>query len=136
MLTSIGKMKILIIVSGINLFINLTLNLILIPSWGLNLGFIGAGISTLITEFISFGIVYIYYNKYINRINIFWGFHKILISTFVMSILILNINCNLLVRIVLGIVIYGICIYISRIFDSEDGKVFSSIFSYIRIKHT
>lgn len=95
--------------------INIILNLILIPK----LGFIGAGIATVISS----AVILILYTYFIIRYNLNFGFIKSsikpLISSIIMALIIINIP-DLLLGTIVGAVSYISVLLILRTFKKED----------------
>ena len=96
--------------------LNLALNFILVPKFGM----VGAGISTVISEFLVLLISYIKTYSLI-QINILPLFVKPIIASIIMSIvLLLIINWNVLIITVIGLATYLVTLYLINGIRKED----------------
>ena len=127
-LNNIGKQILVTKQTVICAFLNIALNLILIPKFS----YIGASIATVLTEFIAFLILYYYVSKTEYKLSkkIFSIiFIKVGIATLVMAIFIKYFeNANFLVLILFAITIYFIAFYLMKGFDKEDIQFILKLF--------
>jgi len=120
LLNSLNKQSIETRITGACSVLNIILNLILIPKYSL----IGAGITTVFTEFLSLLLHFIQVSKVgYNVINkyFFDNIVRIVISTVFMSIFIIYFyHLNLFVLIPLAALLYFTALYIMRGVFMED----------------
>jgi len=121
-LSSINRQGSRVLSQGTVAIINIILNLILIPQ----LGFIGAGIATVISSV----FILILYSYFIIRYNLNFGFIKSsikpLIGSIIMALIIINIP-NLLLGTIVGAVSYFSVLLILRTFKKEDKDLLTRI---------
>ena len=114
-LSSINRQGSRVFSQGTIVIINIILNLILIPQ----LGFIGAGIATVISSV----FILILYSYFIIKYNLNFGFIKSsikpLIGSIIMALIIINIP-DLLLGTIVGAVSYFSVLLILRTFKKED----------------
>ena len=107
-------------ISVVCVFVNIVINLFLIPLYS----YIGASIATVITEVILVGycIFYCYKINYGIKIKIVINYlSKFLVATLSMSVLLLYINnMNLFIQLISGTVVYFVIIYLINGIDEED----------------
>ena len=108
---------------GLSALLNIILNLILIPVYGL----VGAAIATLITE-IAFFIIYTsFIIRYGFKFKFIFAFiYKPIIAAAIMGFLLPFIR-NLFLAIILGMFIYIAALLALRIVDKEDKSLFNKI---------
>jgi len=109
-------------VAGTCVFVNIVLNMCLIPYYG----YLGAGTATVITEIVLFALGLYYVSKYICKINIVSAVSKPLISVAIMGTFIVwaTAKFNLAFVIVLSVLTYFTCLLLFRFFTKEDKVVF------------
>lgn len=112
-----GHDRILLISSTVSAFINVGLNLFMIPLWQHN----GAALTTLISEFAVFVIEWLYVRPKMNYVVILKNFFQALISSLIMAIAIFAIDhINLgvvaltIVEVIVGVVIYYVLMILMR----------------------
>jgi O-antigen/teichoic acid export membrane protein len=121
-LSSINRQSSRVLSQGTVTAINIILNLILIPK----LGFIGAGIATIISESF-FILMYGYFiTKYGLRFEILKTLLKPLIASAIMALVIINIP-NLLVGTIVGAVSYLGTLILIKTFNKEDKTILKRI---------
>ena len=110
------------IMAGTCVFVNIVLNMCLIPHYG----YLGAGTATVITEIVLFALGLYYVSKYICKINIVSAVSKPLISVAIMGTFIVwaTAKFNLAFVIVLSVLTYFTCLLLFRFFTKEDKVVF------------
>jgi O-antigen/teichoic acid export membrane protein len=126
LLLSIDKQNKIMIISGISALINISLNLFLIPLFG----YVGAGISTLITESILLSLFVYISSKNGYRIPI----RKIVIKPIIASILMGALiyifrDINFILIIIISIFVYFVILYLTKAITKEDVKMFRSVFN-------
>ncbi len=128
MLEATNKQLILTKLTGMSVFINIFLNLLLIPKFS----FVGASISTVLTEIFLivsvFGISYkLGYGISIKKILDI--LIKIIIASFIMSLFIIySINLNLVILVPISILTYFFTIFVIKGFDDVDIKIIKQLF--------
>ena len=120
LLSSIGKQRLFTYSTGICCVINIILNIILIPKYS----YIGAGIATVLTEIINFGILY--YLTAINRYGL--NLPKVTIKPIIAGILtglfIWYFKwINFFVLVFLGVIVYIIVLIILRDLGKEEADI-------------
>lgn len=123
MLTSIGKLRILIVISAMNVLLNVGLNLIVVPTWGLGLSYVGAGLTTLITGLVSFIRMYRYFTKNYYSLNLVSLVAKPLLASVIMGVFVYLLQVYLFLAVIVGIFIYVLALFILKAFDDEDKKI-------------
>lgn len=104
---------------------NILINLILIPL----LGFIGASISTVLTEFLIFIIFTVYISKtpfHLEKGLIIIVF-KLLFASLIMAIGLHFIKFNIIIMVIIGAIIYGIIVLLVKVFDEKDFKMIKEL---------
>jgi O-antigen/teichoic acid export membrane protein len=106
------------IVTGICLFVNISLNMCLIPCYG----YLGAGYATVITEIVLFAMCWYYATKYVCKVNIFAVFSRPLMCVTIMGVFIVltTARLNLALVIILSAFIYFTCLLLFRFFTKDD----------------
>jgi len=106
------------IMAGTCVFVNIALNMCLIPYYG----YLGAGTATVITEIVLFALGLYYVSKYICKINIVAVVSKPLISVAIMGtfIVLTTAKLNLTLIIALSVLTYFTCLLLFRFFTKED----------------
>ena len=106
------------IMAGTCVFVNIVLNMCLIPHYG----YLGAGTATVITEIVLFALGLYYVAKFVCRINIVAVFSKPFISVAIMGtfIVLATAKLNLAFVIALSALTYFTCLLLFRFFTNED----------------
>ena len=117
-LVAADKQKINAIVTGTCLFVNISLNMCLIPYYG----YLGAGYATVVTEIVLFAMSWYFATKYICKVNIVAVLSKPLISVAIMGAFIVftTTKLNLVFVIVLSALTYFTCLLTFRFFTKDD----------------
>jgi len=121
-LVAADRQKINAIITGICLFINITLNLCLIPYYG----YLGAGYATVTTEIVLFVMCWYYATKYICKVSIVAVLSRPLVSVAFMGafIVLTTTKLNLAFIIILSALTYFACLLLLRFFTNEDKVIF------------
>ncbi len=128
-LTSINRQKRRTYIVGIGAGFNLLTNLWFI-SW---LGYIGASITTLATEFLLFGLVYENVSKFLYRIPIMSNCYRPFLAASLMGLALLFLkSLNLWLILLASVLIYLGLLYGFGGFSREDREVLSSAFGWWR----
>ena len=125
-LISMHKQNQLAIRAGAGAVLNIILNLILIPRFS----YIGAGIATIATKAVLFGLAYHLTSKYLYRLPIHKFVIKPIIASAVMAaFLYFSSGLNLAVIIVTAIVIYFAFFLLIKGFGKEDRELITKLLS-------
>ena len=115
-LSSIDKQYLRMYSQGLSALVNFGINLLLIPKYGL----VGAGIATVLSEFMLFLSSHIFVSKYFCKIKISSMLLKPVAASLVMYAAVYFINVPTLLRIFIGAAAYGIAIIALRFLDKQD----------------
>jgi O-antigen/teichoic acid export membrane protein len=109
---------------GICALINVILNVILIPMYT----YIGASLTTIISELLLFLLFYLFISKYYFYVSIIKILYKPLIASIIMVIYIYNfININLFILIMSSMILYFILLIITKTFSNTDKKIIKEL---------
>ncbi len=110
---------------GTAVLVNIILNLFLITQYKE----LGAAIATLLSEIYIFLLMFIliYKTDYHPSIKILYDVIKIIISSLIMGLVLYYTGVNLWIGILLGIIIYFICLILLRAFDENDKNIIRSV---------
>ena len=124
-LGAIDKQRKVLEVTGIGAMVNVVLNLLLIPRFS----YIGASVTTVVTEGIVFVLLFHFMCKYLHGIPMHKYIIKPLLASLIMGISIFYLRgINLLEMISLAIFIYFAVLYFTRIISKDDINLFVQIF--------
>lgn len=132
LLSSINKQNLRMIGVLIGGIFNILINLILIPIFS----YIGASITTVLSELFLYVIFVYFINKYHNKMSSKKYVIKPLIASIIMGFflicsnnfnLITNLFLKLIILIILGILIYFICLICLKTFNEEDKHIFKQL---------
>lgn len=121
-----NKQLVLTKISAILVIINISLNVVLIPTFS----YVGASIVTVITELLSFLLCVIVVSNIHYRLSKqeLVSVIKIGAASVIMGIFIISLEyVNLILLIVLAVIVYLITLYIFKVFDDNDIKIFRKI---------
>ncbi|MFH0868041.1 MAG: flippase [Candidatus Woesearchaeota archaeon] len=121
-LSSINRQGSRVLSQGTAALVNIILNLILIPLYGV----VGAAIAAVITEIIFFFMYISFIIKYGLKIKFTRLFIRPVIASAVM-IFLLSFIGNLFIAVISGAFIYFIALFILRTIDKEDKLIFSKV---------
>ncbi len=108
--------KYAMVITGVNVLVNLLGNLILLP----RVGIAGAAIMTVVSEFLQ-GLFYFYFVRTrITNFSFFKYTWQPFLASAVMGAVLLMINLPLMVEIVLGGLVYALALLILGFYKSED----------------
>jgi len=109
--------------AGIALLLNICLNFIFIPIFGIA----GAGIATVISQILLFFLYFYFTSKYFHQLPLYKIILKPCISCIIMILFILIFKgINLFILVIFSAIIYFAILWMLKIFDSEDKKVFNN----------
>ena len=123
-LSSIDKQNKRMLGQGITAGISILLNLLLIPL----IGFVGAALSTLITEIFLFMIYYLFVSKSWYYYNFLGILPKPIIAAIAMSLFIGFTSLDLIITIVASAAIYLAVLMVLRTLDKKDYEIIGKIF--------
>ena len=115
-LSSINVQKYRTYSQGAAAFLNLGLNLILIPKYS----FIGAGIATLISEIALFVLTFAFVYRHFHAFNVLEILYKPLIASAIMAGAIIFLKLNMFLVIAIGAFVYFAALLLLRAFDEKD----------------
>lgn len=124
----VKKTKIIALNFTITAIVNLSLNILLVPK----IGILGAAITTAIAYLLRLSIgCYFAFKEF--RFKIEWRFIiKSLIASLVMSLVIWRIapvgNVAVIVTVVVGVVVYGVALFLLKGFSREEFRFFRGLF--------
>jgi len=126
-LTLVKKTKIGSTAYTLAALINLGLNLLIVPIWGI----LGAAITTLIAYSVLLGIL-VHYSLREFRFDIDWRFIiKSLIASAIMTLVIWSMhpqsNLNIIITVLGGVVIYAVALFLMRGFRKEEISFFRGL---------
>jgi O-antigen/teichoic acid export membrane protein len=126
LMAAINMQRVVTLVAGANAFLNIVLNLILIPKYS----FIGAGIATVLTEGLGFVLMYYYISKYFSRISVIENILKPVFCGLIIAIIIyfFKSEINWILAGVIGLSTYVLLLYALKIINNEDFKLFKQVF--------
>ena len=120
-LVAVDRQKTNAIIAGTCVFVNIVLNLCLIPHYG----YLGAGTATVITEIVLFFMGLYYVAKYVCKVNIISMLIRPLISVVIMGafIAVIMSRLHLVLVIFLSALIYFSCLLLFRFLTKDDKAV-------------
>ena len=124
LLPAINKQGVNTISTGICMILNIFLNLILIPSYG----YLGASVSTVITEWILCVVLFGYISIKFIKFNslVLAKIALVNISTILIAFSLFKLNTNYMVNIILYLTTYTALIFYLKIVPKEESEMFLS----------
>ncbi|ENO11852.1 hypothetical protein MBGDC06_00341 [Thermoplasmatales archaeon SCGC AB-539-C06] len=130
-LNSMNLQKIYTQVAFIGMILNVLLNIIIIPKFS----YIGASMTTVVTELICFILMFFYLQRHFN-VNIRYNF--MIKFTFIMIIIIINslilTFLNYEISFIISMFIYFVSLYIFGLLTKQDFQFLRSILKVQRVK--
>ena len=124
LLVSMDRQNRMAVAAGACALLNIILNLILIPRFS----YIGAGIATIATETVLFGLYYYIASKYLYRLPLHKIVVKPIIACAVMATFVyFGSGLNLVVLIIMAVVIYVGTLYLIKGVYGEDIEIFRQV---------
>ncbi len=126
------------IINGSGAFINIIINIALIPT----IGIMGAAISTLAAFFVITLIVYLWGKQHIDYKLDYIFILKVVVATLIMSASIWFIDVNsipgVFMVIIAGLSIYIVAIYLLKVFSNQDKELIKQVFTGLKsnFKHS
>ena len=132
-MNSINEVKRTSLFVGINAIVNIGLNFVFIPEWGLNLSYRGAAITTLICEGIGFCLFYSFLSKKLVSLSLSKLVFKPVAASSIMAIFIFltSQRVNLFVIVTSSLLLYLSVLYLTRSFDDLDAKIWREAVSRV-----
>lgn len=126
LLYAINKQRIVTMITGANLLLNIILNILLIPKFS----FIGASAATVLTESLGLVLLFSYTSKYFFKISINQNIIKTVFSSFILIIVVyfLELYINWMLVALLGIFLYFSALFLLDVITKEDIKLLRQIF--------
>jgi O-antigen/teichoic acid export membrane protein len=122
-IVSINKQHETIKVTFFTMTLNIVLNLILIPY----IGYVGAAITTVVTEFALFISYFYIISQHIRNIQPLKIIYKPIIATLIMCIFILLVDSHIMVMIIASTIIYFAVLFLLKTFTDEDINLFKQV---------
>jgi O-antigen/teichoic acid export membrane protein len=123
-LASINREPLRTFSAGIALSLNVCLNFILIPIFGI----VGAGTATVISQTLLFALYFYFVDKHFHRLLLHRIALKPCVSCLVMVLFLLTFaGANLVILIALSTIIYFTILWMLKTFDSDDKKVLNDL---------
>lgn len=117
--------KFAMIITGVNVVINVVGNIILLP----RIGIVGAAIMTLVSEFLQ-GLFYFYFvRKKIIDFKFFSLIWKPVIASILMGFAVWFVRDSILIAIPVGIIVYGLVLLVLKFFKRDDISYIKTLFS-------
>jgi O-antigen/teichoic acid export membrane protein len=127
-IVSINKQHETVKVTFITMILNIMLNLFLIPK----IGYVGAAITTVITELVLFLFYYYIVSQHIRNINALRILAKPLLATLIMCIFIYLAKFHLLIIIPTATIVYFVVLFLLKTFTEEDINLFKQVINIKR----
>jgi len=124
MLYSINRQNASVFITGSGAFLNVVLNLILIPSYS----YAGAAVATVATELLVLGQHVYLINRYEEIFPRFGGMGKAVVSSAIMGTFLLFFKLSWFIAIPLATLIYFSSLYLVRGFDDSDINILKQVF--------
>ena len=123
-LASINRESLRTFSAGIALSLNVCLNFILIPIFGI----VGASTATVISQILLFTLYFYFVAKHFHRLPLYRIALKPCVSCLVIVLFLLTFaGANLFVLILLSAIIYFTILWMLKTFDSDDKKIFNTL---------
>lgn len=124
LLTSINKQGIRTFSVVLSVTFNILLNLILIPC----LSYIGASISTVLSEIFLYFLFIYYINQYYHKLRLYTHYLKPFLASIAMGLVLFYLKeVNLFLIIIIAVVIYFAILVLLKTFTNEDINMFKQI---------
>jgi len=118
------KQRKVLAVTGISAAVNVLLNLLLIPRFS----YIGAAITTVITEGVVFILLFYFVSRYLYKVPLHKHMVKLLPATSIMAISVFYLRgIGLLGAIPIGIIVYFVAVYFTKVLSVADLNLFMRI---------
>lgn len=125
LLNSSNKQLTVTKITSIGAIFNVLINLIIIPVFG----FIGASISTVLTEFLIFVIFTFQISKtqFSLEKDLFVIAFKLLFASLIMAITLQFIHLNIIITVIIGALVYGIFVLLFKVLDEKDFRILKEL---------
>ena len=121
-LSAINQQKSRVFAQGLTALVNVVLNLLFIPKWGL----IGAGIATLVTEVVFFFLYLYYIVRYGLKIRFIATSIRPVVAAVAMALVVMNFD-HLWTGAIIGTAVYMALLLLLGAFDAEDKRLLKKI---------
>jgi O-antigen/teichoic acid export membrane protein len=128
MMNAMNKQRLVTVVVGSNALFNVVLTLILIP----NFSFVGASIATVLTEGLGFSLLFYYISRHYFKVSLNYYILKPILSGIILGIFvyIIKTQLNWILAGIIGLFIYLIVIYVTKIINNEDINLLKEILPF------
>ncbi len=117
--------KFAMIITGVNVVVNVVGNLILLP----RIGIVGAAIMTLVSEFLQ-GVFYFYFvRKKITDFHFFSLIWKPILGSLLMGVAVWFVRDSIFIAVPVGVIVYGLVLLMLRFFKRDDISYIKTLFS-------
>ncbi|MBP2045061.1 flippase [Methanobacterium aggregans] len=125
-LGAVNRQRIMLIVTSANALFNIVLNLILIPEFS----YIGSSVATVLTEGLGFILMFCYISKYFFKISVTQNILKTVFVGIVVTLIMycLKVNVNWVLAVILGLIMYLVSLYLTKVITEEDMNILKEIF--------
>lgn len=124
LLSSIYKQHLRMYAQVTTVIINILLNLLLIPKYGI----IGACVATVASEALLFIMTFSFVSRTFHPLNILPILYKPFIASIIMAAAIIYLNMNLFLSVALGSVFYFTILIVLKTFDDKDYALLGRLF--------
>jgi O-antigen/teichoic acid export membrane protein len=122
-INSINKQRETVKTTFIAMFLNIVLNIYLLPKYGL----IAACFITVLTELTCFMLWFHIMNVHGYKINILTILYKPVIASMIMGLAIILLHTNMFIEIIIGTIVYFGVLYILKTFSEDDISLLKKI---------
>lgn len=122
-INSINKQRETVKTTFIAMFLNIVLNILLLPKYGL----IAACFITVLTELTCFMLWFHIMNVHGYKINILTILYKPVIASMIMGLAIILLHTNMFIEIIIGTIVYFGVLYILKTFSEDDISLLKKI---------
>jgi O-antigen/teichoic acid export membrane protein len=122
-INSINKQRETVKTTFIAMFLNIVLNILLLPEYGL----IAACFITVLTELTCFMLWFHIMNVHGYKINILTILYKPVIASMIMGLAIILLHTNMFIEIIIGTIVYFGVLYILKTFSEDDISLLKKI---------
>jgi O-antigen/teichoic acid export membrane protein len=119
-----GKQSYIITATVISLFVNITLDVILISRWS----YVGASFATLVSEIVMFGLAFYFVFKHVSYIPISKVALKPIFASITTCVILFYIyQINIYMAVSCGILIYAVTLYLIKTFTQGEISIFKQL---------
>ena len=129
-INSINKQKETVKTAFIAMLLNIILNILLLPKYGL----IAACFITVLTELTCFMFWFHIMNVHGYKIDILRILYKPIIASLIMGLVIILLHVNMFIIIIVAVIIYFGVLYVLKTFSEDDKSLIKQIVGKTKIK--